>query len=627
MLGFAQSKNWNEVKNDPRLAETLATLDGYLAEMKNVQNDFKQTIRDAIAELRTKRDGKGKKGLEDKTGRVNPTAAATQIEALIRQFTAEDSFTERAIEITGISGYLSQDSNILFSKLKQNKDFYTEFTKFIEDHCSKSLKFIGPQDTKELHDAVDTFESKIDRKQLAPFASFAALIKTYFSSAKKEIGAVEKKFEEQRESNEAQGRTTSTLKAVRTVRPAADLPAHDETHEGSHKKHSDGANMLALPRQHLVGAYVAAKAQQITGKLSEACEEAVLIKEYTGHYNFENLLKCIEEASALASERKVADEYYPREFNPLWVRFKSMIAQCRAAAHSAKDTNDVKSRNTQLENLKENIKAFIAHDVIPFVTNLTAFRAAASTDDEGNLYIDLVSFDVEHTGQHTIIPPVLRPQSGRPLTRREVEAKEATLGDEPHIIQVGAVKQRFVLDRSTCEIVATPNDKRTLSFNSKPPCEILPAAQQIHGIIIADLENERPMSSRITEIADFLEGTHDVIGHNIRTDMACLLAEAARAGGKPAETKLKNLKPLPERFPRNLYDTAQAGQAECRIISPETGLYKFPRLGQLYETLFDGEKIENAHDALADARATMRCFIELVMRNAAVLGEPQYRIG
>jgi DNA polymerase III epsilon subunit-like protein len=41
--------------------------------------------------------------------------------------------------------------------------------------------------------------------------------------------------------------------------------------------------------------------------------------------------------------------------------------------------------------------------------------------------------------------------------------------------------------------------------------------------------------------------------------------------------------------------------------------YKWPKLAELYNILFDKE-FKNAHDALADAKATKECFFELVKR-------------
>jgi len=41
---------------------------------------------------------------------------------------------------------------------------------------------------------------------------------------------------------------------------------------------------------------------------------------------------------------------------------------------------------------------------------------------------------------------------------------------------------------------------------------------------------------------------------------------------------------------------------------------KFPTLEELHTVLF-GENFQGAHDALADVRATAKCFFELLRRN------------
>ena len=49
----------------------------------------------------------------------------------------------------------------------------------------------------------------------------------------------------------------------------------------------------------------------------------------------------------------------------------------------------------------------------------------------------------------------------------------------------------------------------------------------------------------------------------------------------------------------------------CKI--PSGSRYKYPTLSELHTFLFD-KSFENAHDAMEDVRATLRCFIELYRR-------------
>lgn len=53
----------------------------------------------------------------------------------------------------------------------------------------------------------------------------------------------------------------------------------------------------------------------------------------------------------------------------------------------------------------------------------------------------------------------------------------------------------------------------------------------------------------------------------------------------------------------------------CAIPNPNSyyGGYKYPKLQELYAKLF-GENFTDAHDALADIRATKKCYFELIER-------------
>lgn len=57
--------------------------------------------------------------------------------------------------------------------------------------------------------------------------------------------------------------------------------------------------------------------------------------------------------------------------------------------------------------------------------------------------------------------------------------------------------------------------------------------------------------------------------------------------------------------------TMESSTNFCSIPSPyKAGAYKWPRLTELHEKLFN-EGFDGAHDALADVKATVRCFFEL----------------
>lgn len=59
--------------------------------------------------------------------------------------------------------------------------------------------------------------------------------------------------------------------------------------------------------------------------------------------------------------------------------------------------------------------------------------------------------------------------------------------------------------------------------------------------------------------------------------------------------------------------TMLASTNYCQLPAKYPGKFKWPKLEELYSFLFN-EPFENAHDALADVRATRRCYYELQKR-------------
>ncbi len=89
-----------------------------------------------------------------------------------------------------------------------------------------------------------------------------------------------------------------------------------------------------------------------------------------------------------------------------------------------------------------------------------------------------------------------------------------------------------------------------------------------------------------------------LVAHNINYDHNVLGAELIRAGMK-ADHKNRQICTMTE------------STDLCKIPGPYG--FKWPRLEELHKYLF-GEIFDNAHDALADVRATARCLFELRRR-------------
>ena len=86
-------------------------------------------------------------------------------------------------------------------------------------------------------------------------------------------------------------------------------------------------------------------------------------------------------------------------------------------------------------------------------------------------------------------------------------------------------------------------------------------------------------------------------GHNISFDECIVGAEFER---KRMMTSL---------FLKPKYCTMKMSTNYCKLPGGKQG-FKSPKLSELHQVLF-GEGSENAHDALADVRATVRCFWKL----------------
>ncbi|NCQ56146.1 hypothetical protein GW797_07985 [Candidatus Parcubacteria bacterium] len=128
-------------------------------------------------------------------------------------------------------------------------------------------------------------------------------------------------------------------------------------------------------------------------------------------------------------------------------------------------------------------------------------------------------------------------------------------------------------------------------------------ASKIHGITTATAtsigESIDFVLERFSEAALKAEA---IVAHNLSFDYAILQHDYKNAG---------------KSFP--LYGKVQVctmklSTSWCRLpkLNGATG-FKYPKLDELYFSLF-GEGFEGAHDALADARACMRCYFELVAR-------------
>ena len=132
----------------------------------------------------------------------------------------------------------------------------------------------------------------------------------------------------------------------------------------------------------------------------------------------------------------------------------------------------------------------------------------------------------------------------------------------------------------------------------KPDGFIIPdAAFRVHGISTEKAKQEgKPLRDVIGAFLRDANKAKCLVGHNVSFDQKIIGAELYRLGVADTVSEKKSL------------CTMKVGTDFCKI--PGYYGYKFPKLQELHEKLF-GVKFEDAHDAMADIKATEKCFWEL----------------
>jgi DNA polymerase III epsilon subunit-like protein len=114
-----------------------------------------------------------------------------------------------------------------------------------------------------------------------------------------------------------------------------------------------------------------------------------------------------------------------------------------------------------------------------------------------------------------------------------------------------------------------------------------------------------PIMRALGEFRVAVQMSHILVGHNINFDRKVTGAEFIRFGMEDTYEHMKTM----ER-----YCTMFKSTKICKIPQVGRGGYKWPKLQELHKHLFD-EEFDGAHDALADVRATARCYFEIKDNN------------
>lgn len=135
------------------------------------------------------------------------------------------------------------------------------------------------------------------------------------------------------------------------------------------------------------------------------------------------------------------------------------------------------------------------------------------------------------------------------------------------------------------------------------------AAEEVHGISTSvALQKGRPLREVITSFLEDAKLAKYFVGHNIAFDQNIVGAELHRLGINDTISAAPGICTMRETV--NYCEIERTDMSYMYDDYDEMYDYDFPSLQDLYMKLFN-EEFEDAHDAMADVTATMKCFFEL----------------
>ena len=176
----------------------------------------------------------------------------------------------------------------------------------------------------------------------------------------------------------------------------------------------------------------------------------------------------------------------------------------------------------------------------------------------------MIVFDTETTGllEACVVPP----------------------GRQPRLTQICAIK----LDDVTLE-----ETSRFVSHFDPDPVPVNEEAAKKTGLTTAFLKGKPKFTDVYVDLCSFFIGERTLVAHNIAFDRDIMFYELSRIGKQLC-------------FPWPF-------EHICTVEATEHFKGHRLNLGDLHEYLF-GEKFADAHDAVADTEALMRCVVELRKR-------------
>lgn len=173
---------------------------------------------------------------------------------------------------------------------------------------------------------------------------------------------------------------------------------------------------------------------------------------------------------------------------------------------------------------------------------------------------------------------------------RNYKAPTSDLANWPRMIQLSWI----CVDVDGC--VLSEHDHLIYPKGFTIPVEVA----RLNGITneIARAKGE-PLEDVMASFIKDVDNAEIIVGHNVDFDIHIVGAEQIRLGGKD---KISH---------KHSICTMQRTTDFCAI--PGKYGYKYPKLQELHRKLF-GYEFEDAHNAISDIRATLKCFLELSRR-------------
>ena len=146
------------------------------------------------------------------------------------------------------------------------------------------------------------------------------------------------------------------------------------------------------------------------------------------------------------------------------------------------------------------------------------------------------------------------------------------------------------------------------SYIIKPDGYIIPEDSiKIHKITNEEAINGTPIEEVLDVFREDCDKVDYLVSHNASFDTSVIDAMCYR-------------KNIPLLFTKNVYCTMKSTVDLCKLENKNTKYknYKYPKLEELYEFLFEKKINVVLHNSLEDARITLLCYNELLSRNIKI---------